>query len=566
MLTKHIARGDTASLSIAISNTAVVKVDEATGQILSATNSNGSSIEDFNEKTLERGLKSRHVQLIAIGGAIGTGLFVGSSLILTTCGPASLFLSYVVMSTIIWFVMQMMAEMTTFLPLPGNGPQAFVNDFLSSSFGFTIGYNYWYTFSILVAAEITAAAIVIQYWNKSINIAVWITIFWVLIFALNMVSVSFFGESEFWFASIKLIALTGLIILGIVLFFGGGPNHDRLGFRYWKQGAFLPIPEVAGNTGKFLGFWWALVRSGFAFICSPELVATSAGECYAPRRNLPKAARRFLWRLVFFYVLGTLVIGVIVSARDPRLLSQVGGSDASGSAFVIGIQNAGIPVLNHIINATILTSAASAGNSFLYSASRALFSIAHRGNAPKFLLAVNRFGVPYYCVCISALFGLLAYLNVSQGSGNVFSWLMNICTISGFISWITVGFAYLRWRKAIDFHGLYDRVPYKTLFQPYGTYYVIFMIGLLTLTNGFRVFFDFNIGDFLASYITFPILVALYVGHRTYEYMFKDEHHWINPIEKIDLLTGLDMIEEEEVNCPERVPKNIAEKVWYWVA
>lgn len=566
MVKRSIQRGDRSSLSISISNTAIVQVDEKTGQILSATNSNGSEYEQFNEHTLERGLKSRHVQLIAIGGAIGTGLFVGSSLILTTCGPGSLFLSYCVMSTLIYFVMQMMAEMTTYLPLPGNGPQAFVNDFLSTSFGFTVGYNYWYTFSILVAAEITAAAIVIEYWIKSVNVSVWITIFFLIIFGLNMISVAFFGEAEFWFASIKLITLSGLIILGVVLFFGGGPNHDRLGFRYWKEGAFLELPEVSGDGGKFLGFWWALVRSGFAFICSPELVSTSAGECAAPRRNLPKAARRFIWRLVFFYVCGTLIIGVIVSARDPRLLSALGGEDASGSAFVIGIQNAGIPVLNHIINAAILTSAASAGNSFLYSASRALFSIAHRGNAPKFLLKVNRFGVPYYCVLISSLFGLLAYLNAGEGSSNVFSWFMNICTISGFISWIMVGFAYLRWRKAIFFQGLWDRVPYKTIFQPYGTYYMITMISLLTLTNGFRVFFEFNIGDFLASYVTFPILLALYFGHRFYEYKVNGVKYWLVPIEKIDVITGLDLIEEEEANYPPRVPRNFAERVWFWVA
>ncbi|EGW32649.1 putative proline permease [Spathaspora passalidarum NRRL Y-27907] len=559
-----IVRGNDVNLSISISNSRVVDVDEKAGNIHEIISSGSGSDLEYQEKTLERGLKSRHVQLIAIGGAIGTGLFVGSSVVLTSCGPASLFLAYCIMSTVIYFVMQMLAEMTTFLPLPGNGPQAFVNDYLSHSFGFAIGYNYWYAFSILVAAEITAAALVIQYWTTKVNIAVWITILLALMISLNLISVKFFGESEFWFASIKLFALMGLIILGVVLFFGGGPNHDRLGFRYWKHDAFKEH-LVKGSTGRFLGFWTALIKSGFAFICSPELVSTAGGECYKPRRNLPKAARRFIYRLAFFYVLGTLIIGVIVSSNDKKLINA-GTNDASGSPFVIGIQNAGIPVLNHIINAVILTSATSAGNSFLYSSSRALFSIAQRGSAPRIFTTVNRFGVPYYAVAASSSFGFLSYLNCSSAAATVFTWFSNISTMSGFISWLTVTWAYLRWRKAIDHHNLHDRVTFRTPLQPYGAYYVLFVISLITITNGYAVFLDFNIGDFLAAYITFPIILVLYFGHRIYEYKVHNIKNWFIPIEKIDLVTGLDLVEEEDATSPEPIPRNFIEKIWYWIA
>ncbi|RLV94830.1 putative proline-specific permease put4 [Spathaspora sp. JA1] len=513
--------------------------------------------------TLERGLKSRHVQLIAIGGAIGTGLFVGSSVVLTTCGPGSLFLAYVVMSTVIYFVMQMLGEMTTFLPLPGNTPQTFVNDYLSHSFGFAIGYNYWYAFSILVAAEIVAAAVIIKYWI-SINTALWVTLLFCLMLGLNLISVKFFGESEFWFASLKLFALTGLIILGIVLFFGGGPNHDRLGFRYWKDGAFKEH-IATGPTGQFLGFWTALIKSGFAFICSPELVATAGGECYKPRKNIPKAARRFVYRLAFFYVLGTLIIGVIVSSKDPQLIGA-STDDASGSPFVIGIQNAGIPALNHVINAAVLTSAASAGNSFLYSSSRALFSLAKRGSAPQIFTKVNRFGVPFYAVLASSSLGLLSYLTCSKKSEVVFVWLMNITTMSGFISWLMVTWAYLRWRKAIEYHNLGSRVTFKTPFQPYGAYYVLILLSLITITNGYAVFVNFNIEDFLASYITFPIIVAFYAGHRIYEWKVHGVTYWLNPMDRIDLVTGLDSVELEDEQSPEPVPRNFLEKIWFWIA
>lgn len=516
------------------------------------------------EETLTRGLKSRHIQLLALGGCIGTGLFVGSGAALSTTGPAPLFMSYIIMSVVMFFVMNAMAEMSTFLPLPGSGAQQFVNDYFDRSTGFAIGYNYWYAFAILVAAEISAAAIVIEYWTTKVNIAVWITIFLALLFALNMIPVKYFGETEFYFAGIKIIAIVGLIILGVVLFFGGGPQqHGVLGFKYWKNGNAFKEHLVAGSTGRFLSVWTAIIKAGYSFICSPELIVATGGECVKPRRNIPKAADRFIYRLAFFYILGSLVIGIIADSNSKRLLS--GSGDASASPFVLGIQNAGIRVLNHIINAVILTSAASAGNSFLYSSSRTLFSMANNGCAPKVFRNVNRFGIPYYCVLASFAVACLAYLNVSSSAANVFAWFSNISTISGFISWIFVLIAYLRWRKAIVVQGLQDRVTYRTRFQPYGTYFVIVFISLVVITNGYAVFFHFKIGDFLAAYITLPIVVVLYLGHRFYSYVYLGVKEWTIPYSQISF-EGLELIEAEDSMEPERLPQNLAEKVWFWVA
>ncbi|CAK7901809.1 proline-specific permease [[Candida] anglica] len=554
-----IYRSSSAHYGLSILNSQILSYDKD-GNPLSPDDSS----EPFDPKTLERGLKSRHVQLIALGGCIGTSLFVGTGLTLSTCGPAALFISYVIMCTIMYFVMNILSEMTTFLPLPGNGPQAFVGNYLDPSLGFATGWNYWYNFAILVAAEVTAAAIVVDYWKVKVNIGVWITIFLAIIIFLNMTSVKYFGEAEFWFACLKFIGLSGLIIVGVVIFFGGAPTHDRLGFRYWKHPGAFTEHLVSGNTGRFLTMWTALVKSGYAFIGAPELVSVCGAESVAPRRNIPKATNRFIYRLAFFYVCGTLIIGVIVPYNNARLMK--GGSDAGASPFVIGIQLAGINVLDHIINAIILTSAASAGNSFLYSASRNLYSLALNGQAPNIFTRVNRMGVPYYAVGASSLLGLLAYLNVSSASSNVFTWLSNICTISGFLTWLTVAFAYLRWRKAIEYHGLGDRVTHKTILQPYGTYYVIGFISILTLTNGYAVFFDFNASDFIAAYITLPVSVVLYFGHRIYNYYVNGVKEWIIPIEKIDLFTGLDLIEDEAANDIERKPEGIIQKIWYWVA
>lgn len=511
--------------------------------------------------TTERGLKSRHVQLIALGGCIGTGLFVGSGAILSNSGPASLLLAYIIMSFVIWTIMNCLGEMTTYLPLSGASPPMYIHRFVDESTAFAAGWNYWYAYAFLVPSEITAAAIVIEYWTDVVPTAAWIAIIWVLIVALNIFMVKIFGETEFWFASLKIIAIVGLIIVGIVIFFGGAPSHDRLGFRYWKHDAFKEY-IVGGASGRFCGFWNALVRSGFSFIMSPELITISAGETEAPRRNIPKATRRFIWRLLFFYVLGALVIGVIVSSSNPMLMS--GSGDASASPFVIGIKNAGIPVLNHIINGAILTSAWSAGNSFLFAGSRTLFSLATEGEAPAIFRYCNRWGVPVYAVLATSAVALLAFLNVSSSSASVFTWFTNLSTVSGFLAWLCVITAYLRFRKALQHFGVDDTRPFKTAFQPYASYITFFIVSLLTITNGFTVFVggSFNAGDFVAAYVTLPIFAALYFGHKAWTKNWK----FVYPVEEVDVFTGLDEVERVEALYPEREPKNWLEKFWFWVA
>jgi amino acid transporter len=392
--------------------------------------------------------------------------------------------------------------------------------------------------------------------------AVWITIILVTILLLNIIAVPFFGEAEFWFASIKLITIMGLIIVGIVLFFGGGPDQtSRLGFRYWNNpGAFTPY-LVSGDTGRFLGYWTAFVRAGFAFITSPELIALAAGETIAPRRNIPKAARRFIWRLAIFYGVASLIIGVIVPSDDPRLLSP--DSNASASPFVIGIQNAGIPVLNHIINAAILTSAWSAGNAFLFSGSRTLYGMALTGQAPKIFGQTNRYGVPWAAILATWAFGLLAYLNVSNSGAQVFTWFVNISTISGFIAWIVCLITYLRFRKAILHNDAYETLPFKTPLQPYATWIALFVLTVLTLTNGFHVFFpkNWSAANFLAAYITLPIFLALYVGHKALR-----RTPFAIKVSEIDIMTGKKEMDELSASYTEPVPKNWLHKVWLWVA
>lgn len=511
-----------------------------------------------------RGLKSRHIQFLALGGAIGTGLFIGSGSILALVGPAPLFMAYLSMMIVVWNVMNNLAEIVTYLPMKGITIPYFVKRFVDPSLAFAAGWNYWYAYAILVAAEASAGSILLEYWDTPVPKAVWITIFLVVILLLNIVAVEVFGEAEFWFASIKFITIMGLIILGFVIMLGGSPNDQgRLGFRYWNDpGAFKPY-IAEGNAGNFLAYWTAFVRAGFAFITSPELIALAAGETIAPRRNIPKAASRFVYRLAIFYGFGSFIIGVIVPSNDPRLLSK--SSNASASPFVIGIQRAGITGLNHVVNAAVLTSAWSAGNAFLYSGSRVLYGMALNREAPRIFGKTSKKGVPYFAVLATWAIGLLAYLTVSNTGAQVFLWFSNISTISGFIAWIIVMITYLRFRKAMVHNNMLGELPYRTRFQPYLTYFILFLVTLLTLTNGFQVFVPANwsAADFLAAYITLPIFLALYFGHKIY---FRTR--FAIRIEHIDVMSGKKEMDEfcKDDISGAPVPKNWAQRVWFWIA
>lgn len=466
------------------------------------------------------------------------------------------------MMLVVWIVMNDIAEMTTYLPMKGITLPYFTDRFVDRSLAFASGWNYWYAYAILVAAEASAGAILLNYWETPVPTAVWITIILVVCLALNIIAVGVFGEAEFWFASIKLITIIGLIIVGIVIMAGGAPNGDAIGFTYWHDpGAFREY-MATGSTGRFLAYWTAFIRAGFSFITSPELIGLAAGETVAPRRNIPKAARRFLARLALFYGVSSLIIGAIVPYTDENLLNP--DSNANASPWVIGIQRAGIVGLNHVINAAILTSAWSAGNAFLYSGSRVLFSMAATGQAPRIFTKTTRRGVPYMAVLATWSVGLLAYMNVSESGGQVFAWFMSVSTISGFIAWIVVMITYLRFRAGMSYHGLMNTRPFKTIGQPYATWFILVIVSLLTVTNGFQVFVEgqWNYRDFLAAYITIPAFLILYIGHKVWSRTLR----FAKPAYEIDVVTGKKEMDDLCANDKPPVAKNWVQKAWFWLA
>ncbi|KAF2454953.1 histidine permease [Lineolata rhizophorae] len=510
----------------------------------------GEIFDTRYEKT-QRGLKSRHAQMIALGGTIGTGLFVSSGQTLARGGPAFILGSYIAIAFLVFCVVTAIVEVAAYLPTPGSSMNLFAFRYSSRSLGFATGWLYFYSLGILVPYEITAAALVIEYWNPPVNIAVWITIMLVVIVGLNALPVRFYGETEFWFASTKVIMMIGLLMLSFILFWGGGPKRDRLGFRYWQHPGAANTYLESGDLGRFLALLSTLVLSSFPFTFAPELMVVTAGEMKSPRKNLPIAARRYIYRLIFFYIGSVLAISVICRSDDPALTS--GGTGAGASAFVVGIKNAGIDVLDSIINAGILISAWSSGNSFLYLSTRSLYSLALSGNAPSFFKACTKSGVPYRAVATSSLFCALAYLNVASDAAVVFNWFVNLTNTSGFISWITCMITYMRFRKACRVQGV-TQLPYTSIMQPWGSYCALIGFTFLCLINGFNVFWpeNWSASNFLTAYVGIPIFLGIYFGHRIYAW----RDPWMHPSDEVDLHTGMAEVLAEEDGKPPRKPEH----------
>ena len=218
----------------------------------------------------------------------------------------------------------------------------------------------------------------------------------ILVICLNIFAVAIYGEAEFIFASVKIITIVGLLIMAFIVDLGGGPDHFRRGFYYWQNPGALPRyhvedPDPRADLGRFLAFFSTLVNAAFSY-GGVEMVAVAAGEAENPRKNIPKAVRRVFWRILFFYVLGTLALGVLVPYNDKDLVNarENDPDSANGSPWVIGIRNAGIPILDSIINAVILTSASSSANAFLYSGSRYLYALGQNKQAPKIFLKCSK--------------------------------------------------------------------------------------------------------------------------------------------------------------------------------
>ncbi|OTB08566.1 hypothetical protein M426DRAFT_316577 [Hypoxylon sp. CI-4A] len=487
---------------------------------------------EAGDDQLHRGLKSYHLQFIAIGGTIGTGLFIGSGGALATAGPVGCLIAFIFVGSIIFSVMTSLGEMATFIPVAGSFT-VYASRFVDRSLGFAMGWIYWFSWSITFALELVAAGLIIQYWDASLSVGIFIAIFWVVFTAVNFLPIRYFGAFEMWFSSIKVITIIGFIIFAICIDAGVGQN-GYLGFKAWVTPGPFAEYITSGSSGKFVGFWSVLVTAGFSYQGS-ELVGLGAGETHDPAKNVPKAIRWTFWGIFSLFVATIFFVGLLVPYDTPDL--NLGTTDASASPLVIAANLAGIPVLPHIINAVLLTAVLSAANSNVYSGSRILVGLATERNAPAFLGRTNKFGTPYFAVGVTSAIGLLAFLNLSQNGGDVFDWLLNITAIAGFITWACISVCHLRFMKALKYRGIpRSQLPYTAPFQPYLTWFGLFFCVLILITNGFTVFIEWSTGDFFAAYVSLILFAVLLVGHKIV--------YWRMPVKLADVDLDRDRIQQ----------------------
>lgn len=530
--------------------------------------------KDSPDGHVQRNLKQRHLSMIALGGTIGTGLFVGLGGSLSSAGPVSTLIAYLIMGVVVYSMMVALGEVSTLLAVPG-GFTHHASRFLDPSLGFALGWTYWYSYGITIPTEISASAIVIQYWDTSINPAAWISILLVLVIGVNFLGVKYYGETEFWFCLIKVIAIIVLIITSLVIDLGGGPRGDRLGFRYWKdpgpmaQLFWTPDPEtgkplggISGATGRFLAFFNVFVAAAFSF-AGTEIIGVAVGETENPRKNVPKAIKRVFWRILLFYVLAIFMVGLVVPYNDPRLLN--GGSDASASPFVLAISNAGVRVLPHIINAVLLVTCWSAANSDLYAASRTIYALALENKAPAFLRKCTKGGLPIWALTVTSLFGPLAYMSCgSGGAEQAFEYLYDVSAISIIIAWIIILCTYARFYHGLKYHGIARKtLPYTAPFQPYLTYFGIFFLSIVLLFAGFTVFMNgqWNTSSFVTTYICIPLFLAMWLGRKFYH-----KTKFVS-LSQMDFDTGrreIDDNEEAERIKESQLNRNTLQRLWDW--
>ncbi|VDB87419.1 unnamed protein product [Peniophora sp. CBMAI 1063] len=504
----------------------------------------GDGAHDTSKMATHRGLKSKHIQLISIGGVIGTGLFIGSGRALVMGGPLSCLLAYSIFCVIVWCVAQAAGEMAAKYPINGSFIH-WAHRFIDPAAGVACGWNYAYACIAFACADITAVIGLWQYWFPDTNPAIWVSFCLVIFFCLNAFAVKIYGEAEFYFASGKVILIIGFIIFTFIAMLGGNPHHDRIGFRYWKEPGPMAEYLVEGNLGRFLGFWGVFNVAAFS-IGGPEFVAMCSAEAQNPRVVIPKAVRRVFWRLAAFYILGILCVGILIAYNDADLIDGIAnGTGVGASPFVIGMQHLGIKVLPDIINAVIITSATSCGNSFVFVAVRSIHALARQGQAPKFLGYTTRRGVPLTALLSVLGICCLSYMTVNSGAAVVFGWFLNLASVAALINFFWMCLAWIYWDRGMRAQGMSRaELPFRGYLMPYAPWVGLIWCILLTVTNGFAVFIkidgDFDIQGFFTAYFGVAFSLAIYGFWKIFKRSAVRK-----PLE-MDLTSGLEEIDADE--------------------
>ena len=455
---------------------------------------------------LKRSLKPRHITMMALGGTIGTGLFLASGSAIHDAGPGGAIAGYIIGAFIVYFLMSSLGEMAAHSPVSGSFCE-YSAKYVGKSFGFAISWNYWVNWVLVIASEIIAAGIVMQYWYPDVNIWVWVALFFTMILFINLVSVKLYGEIEYWMSIIKVATIIIFVVVGTLVIFGLVGSEGSVGYKN------ITIGDAPFHAGWF-GFFSVLLVVGYSFQ-GAELVGVAAGEAGNPQETLPKAIKQVFWRLILFYIFTITIIGFLIDYNSPLLISD--NSNVALSPFTLILQQAGITFAASLMNLVIITAILSAANASMYTASRILWHMGNSGESSKVFGLTNDAGVPTAGMLFTATacFGLLC-LSFLRG-GMIFSWLINIVSIAGYIAWFGICLSHYRFRRAYIKQGKQlAKLPYKAKWFPLAP--ILTMIIILVIVVGQEVFAvlenEASYSGFIATYSGAILFFILMISHK----------------------------------------------------
>ena len=456
---------------------------------------------------LRRTLKSRHLSMIAIGGSIGTGLFVASGATVAQAGPGGALLAYALIGLMVYFLMTSLGELAAFMPVSGSFA-TYGSHFVDPAFGFAQGWNYWYNWAITVAVELAAASIIMKFWFPDTPGFLWSALFLGIIFGLNFFSVKGFGEAEFWCSLIKVITVLIFIAIGVLMVFGimnGSMQPDFANFSTGEAPFVGGIPAVISVA----------MIAGFSFQ-GTELIGVAAGESAEPGKNIPRAIRQVFWRILLFYVFAILIIGILIPYTDPLLLRN-DVTDVGASPFTLVFERAGLAFAAAVMNAVILSAILSAGNSGMYASTRMLYTMARSGMAPKFFGKLSRNGVPRNALYATTVIAMSCFLTSLFGDQTVYLWLMSASGMSGFIAWLGIAVSHYRFRRGyLQQGGSLKELPYVSMFFPFGPLLAFALCLVIALGQGYQGFSSGSIdwNGVAAAYLGIPLFFLLWLGYK----------------------------------------------------